>query len=262
MNIRAVKTLTVRACEINLDQLLAESIQELGNNSVVAISSKVVALCEGRVIDIKSAARSELVKEEADYYLPPEFSEYNYGFAITKGTLIASAGIDESNGDGHWVLWPNDPFDSANKSRKFLMEKFNLKNLGIIITDSNCLPPLRRGTIGIMAAWSGFEALKDLRGKSDLFGRDFHVSVAGVASGLAAAANVVMGEGDESTPIAIISDIDFVNFIDRNPTKQDIQQTFVDKEEDLYSPFLNSVDWQKGGGGYDIIKRGPGSSAD
>lgn len=262
MIIAAIKTKLVRAGEISLNDLLTESITELPENSIVAISSKVVALCENRVVDISSTTRADLVKREADYYLPPEFSDYNYGFAITRGTLIASAGIDESNGDGHWVLWPKDPFASANAARKFLKSKFNRHNIGVVITDSNCLPPLRRGTIGIMVAWSGFDALNDLRGTPDLFNHQFKVSVSAIAGGLAAAANVAMGEGTESTPIAIISDANFVKFVDHDPTTKEIAATFVDKDEDIYAPFLNSVKWQHGAGGCDIINQGPGSSAD
>ncbi len=254
MKIEAIKTRIVHAGEINLNDLLAESIADLPENSVVAISSKVVALCENRVVDIDSITRADLVKREADYYLPPEFSDYNYGFAITRGTLIASAGIDESNGDGHWVLWPSDPFASANAARTFLREYFNRQNVGVIITDSNCLPPLRRGTIGIMVAWSGFQALNDLRGTTDLFNHEFKVSVSAIAGGLAAAANVVMGEGTESTPIAIVSDANFVEFVDHDPTSEEIAATFVDKNEDLYAPFLNSVNWRQGAGGYDTIE--------
>ena len=75
------------------------------------------------------------------------------------------------------------------------------------------------------------------------------------SGGLAAAANVVMGEGTESTPIAIISEADFVEFVDHDPTPEDVAATFVDKDEDLYAPFLNSVNWQRGAGGYDTIDR-------
>ncbi|MGE5309973.1 MAG: coenzyme F420-0:L-glutamate ligase [Sphaerimonospora mesophila] len=253
VKVEAIKTRTVRAGEITLPDLLVESIQELPEYSIVAISSKVVALCENRVVDSNSTTRADLVKQEADYYLPPEFLAYNYGFAIAQGTLIASAGIDESNGDGHWVLWPKDPFASANAARELLRDKFGRKHVGVIITDSNCLPPLRRGTIGIMVAWSGFQALNDLRGTPDLFQREFKVSVSAIAGGLAAAANVVMGEGAESTPITVISEVDFVKFTDHDPTPDEIAAAFVDKNEDLYAPFLNSVNWQRGAGGYGII---------
>lgn len=253
MKVESIKTQRIRAGEVTLEQLLNDNISELRESSIVAISSKVVALCENRVVDIDSASRFELVQKESDYYLPPDISAHNYGFSITKKTLIASAGIDESNGDGHWVLWPRDSFASANKIRKILQQRFNLKKVGVVITDSNCLPPLRRGTIGIMVAWSGFQPLNDLRGTSDLFGRRFKVSISAIGGGLAAAANVVMGEGTESTPMAIISEVDFVKFVDHDPTPEEIAATFVDKDEDLYAPFLNSVNWRVGGGGYDII---------
>ena len=37
--------------------------------------------------------------------------------------------------------------------------------------------------------------------------------------------------------------------------KGELPYTFVDKDEDLYAPFLNSVNWQRGAGGYDTIDR-------
>ncbi len=255
MKVEAVKTRIVRAGEIKIEELFAESLSSLSENSIVAVSSKVVAMCENRVVDINSITREELAEKESTYFFRPSNQKHNYGFTVTKGTMIASAGIDSSNGDGNWVLWPSDPFASANHIRKFLQSKFNLKNVGVIITDSNCLPPLRRGTIGIMVAWSGFDPLNDLRQQVDLFGREFKVSVSAIGGGLASAANVVMGEGRESTPIVVISDVDFVEFVDHDPTPEEIAQTFVDKDEDLYAPFLNSVEWQKGGGGYDIFKQ-------
>lgn len=118
----------------------------------------------------------------------------------------------------------------------------------MIITDSTCLP-LRRGTIGVILAHSGFLGLKDYRKTPDLFGRYFKVSSAGLASGLAASAVLAMGEGREQTPLAIITDIPFVKFQSRNPTKAELAELYISSKEDLFAPFLNSVQWQKGKGG-------------
>jgi F420-0:gamma-glutamyl ligase len=81
-----------------------------------------------------------------------------------------------------------------------------------------------------------------------LFNYTFTFSQANVADSLASAAVVAMGEGKECTPIAIISDIPFVQF--RNKTKR-ITKKYSSHEvplkEDLYAPFLQHLPWRKGG---------------
>lgn len=244
MKIEGIKTRIVRAGEVSLESLLSESIHDLADGSIIAISSKVVALCENRVESLSSDIAS-LVKRESEYYLPRDFSPYHHTFSITQGTLIARAGIDESNADGHLVMWPKDAMASAERIRRFFADKYNLQEIGVIITDSTCTP-LRRGTIGVMIGWSGFLALNDLRGKKDLFDRTFQIETSGVAGSLAAAANIVMGEGDEQKPIAVISDAEFVKFMPRPPTESEIAVTFVDKDEDLFAPFFNLAQWESG----------------
>ena len=67
-----------------------------------------------------------------------------------------------------------------------------------------------------MLAYSGFRALNDYVGRPDLFGRPFTVSQADVAGGLAAATVLQMGEGAEQTPIAVLTELPFVQFQDRD----------------------------------------------
>jgi F420-0:gamma-glutamyl ligase len=249
MKVEAVETRLVRAGEISLTDLLVESIKTLPEKSVVAISSKIVALCENRVVPFDQATRDELIAQEADYYIDPSFSPYSHHFTINGGTLVGSAGIDLSNADGALVLWPRDPFQSVNQVRAFLKQHFDVKNVGVIITDS-VSSPLRRGTKGEMIAWSGFTAVHDYVGGKDLFGRDFAIEMSGIGTSLAVAANVVMGEGGEQTPLALLSDLDFVRFVDHDPTPEEIDVAFVPFDEDLFMPFLKLMPWQKGGGGY------------
>lgn len=100
--------------------------------------------------------------------------------------------------------------------------------------------------MGITLAYSGFKALNNYIGKPDLFGRPFAVSQADVAGGLSAAAVLQMGEGTEQTPLAVVSDVPFVTFQDQNPTAEELAETVIPVEEDLFAPFLLAVDWQKG----------------
>jgi len=112
---------------------------------------------------------------------------------------------------------------------------------------------LRRGTIGISLAHCGFNPLKDYRGTKDIFGRKFTMTQTNITDGLAAAAVVVMGEGREQTPLALITDIPGVRFIGgsrrslRSPLK-------IPEKEDLYYPFLSCPPWKKGGGGVKMKK--------
>lgn len=245
MKVAALKTELITAGATTLLALLERVISDLDEGSVVAVTSKIVSLCEGSVIPCDQIDKEELVVRESDLYLPASLSKYGHHFTITNNTLIPMAGVDESNGDGQYVLWPKDAQATANQVRGWAKQKFGLSQIGVIITDSTC-HPLRRGTNGIMLAYSGFRALNDYVGRPDLFGRPFTVSQADVAGGLAAAAVLQMGEGTEQTPIAILTELPFVHFQDRDPTAEELAAVIIPLEEDLFAPFLTSVQWRTG----------------
>jgi dihydrofolate synthase / folylpolyglutamate synthase len=245
VQVTALKTPRITPGSIELFQLLDDSIKELSERTVVAIASKIVALCESSVVPIGEATKSELVARGANQYLPSSSSQYGIQFTITDNTLILAAGIDESNGNDHYVLWPKNAQKTADGVREHLSERFGLAKLGVIITDSTCRP-LRRGTTGIALAHSGFSALHNYVDTPDLFGKPFEVSQADIAGGLAAASVVAMGEGAEQTPLCILSDLEFVTFQQRNPTCSELARMRVLPEEDLFAPFLCNVAWEQG----------------
>jgi putative folate metabolism gamma-glutamate ligase len=245
MRVIGVKTKLITAGSTELLPLLEDVIPQLDEGSVIAITSKIVSLCEGNVLPLDEIDKEELVVRESDLYLPASASKYRHHFTITNNTLIPMAGVDESNGNGHYILWPKDAQATANQVRAWARQKFGLRQVGVIITDSTC-HPMRRGTNGIMLGYSGFRALNDYIGRPDLFGRPFAVSQADVAGGLAAAAVLQMGEGAEQTPIAILSELPFIQFQDRDPTPEELATVIIPLEEDLFAPFLTSVQWSKG----------------
>ena len=55
-----------------------------------------------------------------------------------------------------------------------------------------------------------------------------------------------MGEGSEQTPLAVISDIPFVHFQDRNPTEEELAELKISIEDDVYAPLLKAANWKKG----------------
>ena len=122
---------------------------------------------------------------------------------LNKGFLFPNAGIDSSNAPpGHVVLFPADPKGSATAIRERMGKG---KRIGVIIGDSRT-HPLRLGCVGVALACSGLEAVEDARGQKDLFGRELKITRKAIADNLVSAAQIVMGEGDEGIPAAIIRD--------------------------------------------------------
>lgn len=248
MRVTAIKTRRVDVGSGDLESFLDESLKELNENSVLAITSKVAAICEERVVRISDDIdKKELIKQESNFFLPSELSKYDFSFTIVDRTLIPQAGIDESNGDGHYILWPRDLQKTCNDARAYLREKFNIKNLGVILTDSTARP-LHYGTEGVGIGYSGFVPSNNYVGTPDLYGRNMEVSVANILDALASAAVVVMGEGTEQTPLVLIEDLPFVQFQDADPTKEEMGKFYITHlEDDLFEPFLKNQPWQKGG---------------
>lgn len=243
MHLRGVQTEIVVAGAMSATELLDRAIDDLGERSVVAVTSKVVSLCEGRVVPFEEASKLELIARESERYLPA--SPHGFHFTISQGTLIPSAGIDESNVGGGYLLWPAHPQTTANELRRHLASRFELREVGVILTDSTC-SPLRRGTSGICLVHSGFRALNEYVGQPDLFGRPFRAQGANVASGLAAAAVLVMGEGNERTPICVIDDLEMIEFQPRDPSAEELASLYTSLDDDLFAPFLSSVPWARG----------------
>ena len=66
--------------------------------------------------------------------------------------------------------------------------------------------PARAGTVGIAIACAGLEPIQDMRGQKDLDGNPLKVTMKATADNMASIANHMMGEGSESTPVAIVRD--------------------------------------------------------
>lgn len=250
MIVNAIKTRKFLPPKDNLWDLL-KAIRSLKENSVVAVTSKVVSIGEGRSVLIeKFPDKDKLVIMETDKYLPRETVPHGLVMHTIKNNMfIASAGIDESNGAGHYILWPKDPQASAKKIWKFLKAKFKIKNLGVIITDSR-LVPLKRGVVGIAIGFFGFKPLRDYRGKEDIFGRPFKMEISNLPDSLATAAVLEMGEGKEQTPLSIISDIPYIEFTNILPEEKVGDYSFkIPQKEDMFYPLMSAVKWQKGGSG-------------
>ena len=220
---------------------LDKRLPKLKNGDVLLIASKVLAIHQGRCIKIKKADESahytqkrQLVQQESDYSLPGYMiGESEIILTIKDYTLIPSAGIDESNGNGYYVLWPKNVNLLLKQIVQKYQKKFRVKNLAAIAVDSRTTP-LRWGTQGVSIGFWGLNPLYDYRGKKDIFNRKLKYTQRNLVDTLADLGALVMGEGNEQTPAVILRGAGFVKF-----TKKDLYRTLViPPKKDLYAPLL------------------------
>ena len=230
-----VKTRILQPPQDDLLAVLDKSVTEVKEGDVMVISSKVVAIHEGNCRPLQTTDKAALVRAESDLTIERDY--WPSPLTVTNNAFIGSAGIDESNANGYLVSLPTDSFTAAKYLHKYFVQRFDLRAVGVIITDSHSTP-LRRGATGIAIGWWGFEPIINHVGEEDLFGRKITVEVANIVDGLAAGATVVMGEVALCQPVVIIRDAPNLTFTDR-PTKDDLFVSFADDTfRVLYKRFI------------------------
>ena len=68
MKITAVKTHKITISDQDILKIINQYIKELKDGSIVAITSKIVALAEGRVVATDQADKEALIAQEAEYF--------------------------------------------------------------------------------------------------------------------------------------------------------------------------------------------------
>lgn len=248
MKVTAIQTPLVKPGE-DIRQFLASNINQLSEKSFVVITSKIISFAQKRLVPVEPndpEQKHDLVRQEADLYLEPSESKYDLLLTIKNSILAVNAGIDQSNADGNYVLWPENLQQITNEIWQFLREKFQLKELGVIITDSKTMP-LKWGVTGTAIASCGFEVLINRIGHPDLFGKELEMTQVNVAEAVGIAAAFEMGESNESRPLAIVSGVNQpVVFQNRPPIEQELKALLIDPVDDVYAPVLMSAKWRKG----------------
>jgi F420-0:gamma-glutamyl ligase len=169
---------------MKLVNILDTCLPALEEGDIVVVTSKIISICEGRVVKKDdTTSKDDLVKKEAAQLIAKRLGKYDIYLTIKNNTLIANAGIDESNAGGYFILWPKAPNKTAEDLWQHLKAKHKISRLGVLITDSY-LAPLRWGTRGFGLAWCGFEPLKNYIGTPDVFGRNLHMTQASLLDGL------------------------------------------------------------------------------
>lgn len=229
-----VKTRIVHAPKDDITDII-DSL-DIKDGDIIFITSKILGLHQGRTAKIGTIAKEDLIKQESTHYLPYHNDKggFNVNLTINQNILIPAAGIDESNVDGYYAMWPQDPDALCREIRTRLIHRHHLQNLGVIVTDSHTTP-LRWGVTGITIGLAGVEPLRDIRGEPDLFGRPMEVTKVNLIDPLTSIAVLLMGESTECTPIAILRDYQGIPFSD-TASMQDFK---IDPDTDLYSPLLS-----------------------
>jgi F420-0:gamma-glutamyl ligase len=199
MQVQAIKSRIIKPND-NLFTAIDEAIVAdsdlkgcLPENSVLAISSKVISYCQGRVVkkNDDKKVKHNLARKESELYTDPSSSKFDLMLTIKNSTLIVNAGIDESNasmnGEACYVLWPEKIQETLNEVWRYLRNKHQLQNFGVITTDSRSFP-LRWGVVGTALNYCGFKGLNNHIGEQDLFGRKIKMVQVNAAEALGVAA--------------------------------------------------------------------------
>jgi len=227
MRLYAVKTRIIKTGD-NLVESILEALKEqnlqLEDGDILAITSKIVAYAEGRVVKLSNIKPSNRARELAKRFsLQPEFAELVLREAdkifggvekavltLKSGILTANVGIDNKNAPKDCVvLWPND----AKIWAKYIREEIKRnagKAVAVLIVDSG-LVPLRTGTTGLALAVAGFKPVKDVRGEKDIYGKPLVITQHAIADDLASASHLLMGESAEKISVVLIKEapVDF-----------------------------------------------------
>ncbi|HRH24450.1 MAG TPA: coenzyme F420-0:L-glutamate ligase [Candidatus Paceibacterota bacterium] len=231
MQVQPVKTRIFKEGESLADFVVAH-IPTLAEGSVLVVTSKIVALAEGRTSDATDEKTKErLIRAESTFALKTKW----VWLTLRDRLVIANAGIDESNSAGKLVLLPKDSYASAKALRTTLMKRYGIRRLGVILTDSRILP-LRTGVMGVTLGYAGVKGLRDYIGQKDIFGRKFQFEKTNVVDCLASAAVLCMGEGAERQPLAVITGapVAFATTVRKD-------ELAIDLKDDIYLPLFAKI---------------------
>jgi coenzyme F420-0:L-glutamate ligase/coenzyme F420-1:gamma-L-glutamate ligase len=237
----------------DIAELIIKTAQKRGvsieDGDILVVAQKIVSKAEGRVFQLRKVKPSEKAKKLAMVTLKDSRFVEQVLKASRKvvkaapetlivetqnGMICINAGIDKSNveGEDSYVLLPKDADDSARRIRQRITELTG-KKVAVVISDTYSRP-FRKGQVEYAIGIAGIYPFKDYRGKKDLYDYVLKVKNIAIVDEIAAAAELVMGQGDEGIPVAILKKVDRVELDD----ECSIKDLFISKQEDLFKGTL------------------------
>lgn len=241
----------------DLARIIVETAEKRGagidDGDIVLVSQKVVSKAEGRLVNLNEVVPSERAREIAvKTAKDARFVELVLreteavvkavpGFLVVKdkrGWVCLNAGVDKSNvspHDGVGVsLLPVDPDESARTIRRGIV-RLTGKKIGVVICDTYSRP-FRRGQMEFAIGVSGVKVFKDYRGEKDLFGYVLTVKNVAVVDELACAAELVMGQGNEAVPVAVVKGLKRAELCEESESS--IKELRLAEHEDFFEGTL------------------------
>ncbi|MGH7841869.1 MAG: coenzyme F420-0:L-glutamate ligase [Candidatus Binataceae bacterium] len=190
----------------------------LAHGDILAVCQKIVSKAEGRVVDLTRIEPSEMARRfAARWDKDPRAVELvlrqtsrivrmdNAVLIVETGPgwVCANAGIDESNSlaDDRAILLPQDADASAVGLRADLRRLTGVQ-VAVLITDTFGRP-WRDGLTEVCLGIAGLDPMLDLRGTTDLGGRELRHTVIAIADEIAAAAGLLMPKAG-ATPAVLL----------------------------------------------------------
>lgn len=191
--------------------LIAQGIKHTGlalqDGDIILVCQKIISKAEGRTVHLSDIEPSLFARNYAARWgKDPRLVEIvlrqtsrivrnDNGVMIVEtgpGWVCANAGVDESNtlDDGRAILLPLDADASAEKIRSGL-RRLGGAEVAVIVTDTFGRP-WRDGLTEVCIGLAGINPMLDLRGTTDLGGRELHHTVVAIADELAAAGGLLM----------------------------------------------------------------------
>ena len=206
----------------NLAQFIAGGLDQMGlklqHGDIITVCQKIVSKAEGRIVDLTTiepsplaisfAARWEKDARAVELVLRQTSRIVRMDNAVLivetgPGWVCANAGIDESNSmvDDRAILLPEDADASAAVLRAEL-KVLSGADVAVLITDTFGRP-WRDGLTEVCLGIAGLDPMLDLRGSTDMAGRELHHTVIAIGDELAAAAGLMMPKA-AATPAVLI----------------------------------------------------------
>jgi len=203
----------------------------IADGDVLVIGHKIISKSEGRIVQlsgVKPSARAVRIARKC--LKDPRLVQLilNESRRVMKvkprillvetkhGIVCLNAGIDKSNVEGSdtYCLLPRNPKLSASNIAKRVLKQTG-KRVHVIVTDTYSRP-FRVGQSEFAIGASGLDPFVDYRGAKDLFGNVLKFKFVSIADELACAGELVMGQGAEGVPAAIIKGTNRIRMNKRN----------------------------------------------